>query len=727
MPARQRTVRRAAGSTVTVLDVVFVVDAQSRDPDVAHVRRMEIEAAIDAGASIGLLALQRRDRAPLRGFDPWIRTRIDGGALSWVTLRDQARCRSAVVVDLADFRYLPPAPSALRPDVVLVLPPLRRSPDKVAQGRCAATLRSYFQAPVRFLSIFATPEQMAYWPMVPARRIGEKPRLGPISVGTAAVRYGRRTHPADNPPEENQGIWTPPPWSSLPPHSDPGEDATANAQSCTEGGSDVSDFYVLDGSAAESFAELSRAAALLARGIVVAAPLALEPVLAEGATYPDSDDHAALVSSLSKDHRAYRRHSRAALRAARTRFSTVLWRQRFEGYLPAPCRESQSPPPASPFLGSPSPGRRACVLMISSNGVGLGHLTRLIAVARKLPQHIEPRFLTLSEGAEIAARMGYPVDYLPSFRRLRLEPVSWNRFFARRLVHHVRSFSPSAAIFDGNWPYGGLLDVMTAAPEVRWLWIRRGLWRRGRDLVALEQSRRFDAIFEPRDWSENEDVGPTTSFREDAITVDPPRILDLDGILARENARRHYSVGPDELCVAIQLGPGTNFSFARIRSALLADLAGRARVRVIQLESPISGDDPRTTDRSVQAASEFPSVRFAMAYDLLICGAGYNSFHESFWLGIPTVFVPNEAPDMDDQLLRARFAETTGFSLTLRAHDLRQVGAVLDAALARGFRERASAARRCAPNGAAEIARVVDEIVSSADAGRSLANAINRI
>ena len=42
-----------------------------------------------------------------------------------------------------------------------------------------------------------------------------------------------------------------------------------------------------------------------------------------------------------------------------------------------------------------------------------------------------------------------------------------------------------------------------------------------------------------------------------------------------------------------------------------------------------------------------------------IAAAGYNTFHEQVLGAIPTLFVPNEADEMDLQASRARWAELT--------------------------------------------------------------------
>ena len=53
------------------------------------------------------------------------------------------------------------------------------------------------------------------------------------------------------------------------------------------------------------------------------------------------------------------------------------------------------------------------VVLVSSNGTGMGHLTRLLAYARHL-DGVDVRFLSLSLAAPVVRDMGYPVEYIPS-------------------------------------------------------------------------------------------------------------------------------------------------------------------------------------------------------------------------------------------------------------------------------------------------------------------------
>jgi UDP-N-acetylglucosamine:LPS N-acetylglucosamine transferase len=76
-----------------------------------------------------------------------------------------------------------------------------------------------------------------------------------------------------------------------------------------------------------------------------------------------------------------------------------------------------------------------------------------------------------------------------------------------------------------------------------------------------------------------------------------------------------------------------------------------------------------------------------------VSAAGYNSFHEQIGFGIPTVFLPNGATRLDDQVGRARFAAATGVALTVEDPSTGELEEVLDQAVRPEVR--AGLAHRC--------------------------------
>ena len=108
--------------------------------------------------------------------------------------------------------------------------------------------------------------------------------------------------------------------------------------------------------------------------------------------------------------------------------------------------------------------------------------------------------------------------------------------------------------------------------------------------------------------------------------------------------------------------------------------------------------------RACAISSAFPNARHFRAFDFAISAAGYNSFHELLHHGVPTIFVPNDNQQVDDQRARAAWAESRGAGDLPAARRRERAWpaiwrAMLDPALRRQLARRARAL--CPTNGAA--------------------------
>jgi glycosyl transferase family 28 len=109
-------------------------------------------------------------------------------------------------------------------------------------------------------------------------------------------------------------------------------------------------------------------------------------------------------------------------------------------------------------------------------------------------------------------------------------------------------------------------------------------------------------------------------------------------------------------------------------------------------EFAAAGDEGLTvTDRTLVTRVP-PIVAGRPRTDFAVAGADYASFHELLAAGVPTVFVPDPASALHDQLARARFAAAAGVALCVDRPER------LDEVLAEAARPevRAALAKRCA-------------------------------
>lgn len=300
---------------------------------------------------------------------------------------------------------------------------------------------------------------------------------------------------------------------------------------------------------------------------------------------------------------------------------------------------------------------RTRVLFLSSNGTGLGHLTRSMGIARRLDDSLEPLFLTLSGAAPVVAAQGFDVEYAASYAT----PTAgsdwrWSRRLRGRLRAALREADPKVLVFDGAHPYQALLDAMPATPDAHRVWCRRPMWKPGSNFGALERTRFFDKVLEPGEFAASEDRGATVARQAEAHRVAPIVFCEDAELIPRDQAERELGIEPGAVNVLVQLGQGAEVKAASERC--LRFLAGVDGVRVAALRSAISKMDA-VPEGVVGLDSTYPMSRYLRAFDVTVSAAGYNAYHELIRFGVPSLFVPMKR-QTDDQHARARYAEATG-------------------------------------------------------------------
>ena len=130
---------------------------------------------------------------------------------------------------------------------------------------------------------------------------------------------------------------------------------------------------------------------------------------------------------------------------------------------------------ASRGLPRSIPGSARRVLMVTSNGAGLGHLTRCLALAREFPDEWSVDILTLSTGWRKVMNEGVNLRYFPSKERLGLSHRGWHRRFVRALSTVVDEVNPDVIFFDGVALYRAIYEVPRQR-LVPLVWIVRGGW-----------------------------------------------------------------------------------------------------------------------------------------------------------------------------------------------------------------------------------------------------------
>lgn len=389
------------------------------------------------------------------------------------------------------------------------------------------------------------------------------------------------------------------------------------------------------------------------------------------------------------------------------------------------------------------------VVLATSNGVGMGHLTRQLTVALSAPEVLDPILFSLS-GALPTVRTavadgrlpelhGVRTEYCPSrksgwwpkggaARRLRqAHPAyGWEPYFAQRLRALVAETGARLVLFDGVVPYAGLRDARRALPGTPFVWLRRGMWRAGVGADWLAHAGLFDLVIEPGDFAAAGDRG-LTAGRSDATRVAPISIADA--ITTQDRAEARVALGLDPQRPALLLTPGTG---------ALEDVASPVRVAldVLRRSAPdwqVAVTSPALARHGVGAGDEdlvlltdtYPLARSLAAFDAAVSAAGYNSVHELLGAGIPTVLVPGQALGTDDQPGRAATLAEAGACLTVQPDNPDGMRAALTRLLDPEVADGLSAACHDLPSttGGAKVAELLVDLARMVPAPESLAAA----
>jgi hypothetical protein len=363
-------------------------------------------------------------------------------------------------------------------------------------------------------------------------------------------------------------------------------------------------------------------------------------------------------------------------------------------------------PPAAP-APDPTPGR---TVFLPTNGNGLGHAQRCVRIAARLVRPDRALFLAFPSCLPLVRSCGFPG--LPLVQKSPGHPED----HANDIVNHLRlrrTIRPEDhLVFDGGYVFDSIYRTILET-GCRATWIRRGLWRPGQVASpALDRERAFHRILVPEEaFPElNVDYSSGARVRRVGPVVQPAPPQDRETVRAR--LAEHFGLPFDTLVVTM-LGGGV----AADRSAQLHAVSGllEARPRTLHLvvlwptARLAPGIGAWTNTRLVRTSNALALMRAA---DAVVSAVGYNTFHEVLYNRIPCIFVPQEAPYLDDQERRARAASDRGVAETVLAHELllldRRLTDLLDAGGAATLAG-ALAALDLPPPGTDLAARLIEE------------------
>ncbi|MGV2854629.1 hypothetical protein ACNPON_08510 [Glutamicibacter sp. AGC13] len=292
------------------------------------------------------------------------------------------------------------------------------------------------------------------------------------------------------------------------------------------------------------------------------------------------------------------------------------------------------------------------VLFVTSNGAGMGHITRCLAIASSGRAAFQSSFVTLSTSAEVIGKQGFEYLHFASSGTTGQPARVWNNNFYHFFNQLLRRNKFDAVVFDGTWIYRGLRDVLDNNPDVKLIWLRRGLWKKSASVEQLPEMEAYcTKILTPWDIGQHLDHGALSRVN----TQTPVRgiVLSEGALLSREVALDELELDPSKHYALIQLGAGNINDISETRKKVIEVIQKLSNGLVIPViaSSPLSGQTQ--SEFSLKTIRKYPISPYLLAFDFVVSAAGYNSIHELIRWSIRSLVIPNLDASTDDQKARA--------------------------------------------------------------------------
>jgi UDP:flavonoid glycosyltransferase YjiC (YdhE family) len=265
---------------------------------------------------------------------------------------------------------------------------------------------------------------------------------------------------------------------------------------------------------------------------------------------------------------------------------------------------------------------------------------------------------------------GFPTYHLSGrHKHSKMKANTWNMLVEEMLTLIFETHEPKWFMFDGAFPYRGMLNAIYQQPGMEKYWMRRGSLQK-RKKIPIDSIEFFDHIIHP------EDAVPFTKDELES-TVSTHQVAPISLIMpvemwSREKARRQLGVSMDSKVVYVQLGAGRINDINSEVRIIVDALLEHDDVHVVLGESML-GERLDIALERVDVLRDYPNALYFNAFDAAVQAGGYNSFHEMRMMRLPTMFCPNPETGMDNQLSRCEVAEKEGWGVVVNLKQIEDI------------------------------------------------------
>lgn len=299
------------------------------------------------------------------------------------------------------------------------------------------------------------------------------------------------------------------------------------------------------------------------------------------------------------------------------------------------------------------------ILFMPTNGAGLGHLTRTLAIARRLKKSYpfaEIIFFTTSFALNLIVKEGFLTYYFPSMDLdySDIDQKEVDNAIEDQLLSIINRHKIDTLVFDGVYPYACLMNAIEKS-NVNAIWIQRGMRKEGKSGVVLERENYFNLIIIPGEANLKNNFG----FSKKMKSCPPIVFNDKEELLSKETIIKMWNLDPNKKTVYISLGEGLYEDVNSQISKVIEILKRKEKLQIVLGESVIAYKR-YNVDPDIFILRDYPNAIYFNAFDFAIITGSYNIFHETIYFGIPTIILPTRITGTDDQIARAKIAEKLG-------------------------------------------------------------------
>ncbi|MDD9921781.1 MAG: glycosyltransferase [Boseongicola sp.] len=319
---------------------------------------------------------------------------------------------------------------------------------------------------------------------------------------------------------------------------------------------------------------------------------------------------------------------------------------------------------------TPSDAETATTGFFPTNGNGLGHAQRCALVAEEMDAADRKHFAAFPSCVTLLQRRGFDVTPLAQRSEFLSEPYSNDLMNYIRLRNLLNT--NDKIVFDGGHVFDSVYRVVSEK-RLDAIWVRRGLWQAAQvNPIALERERIFSKIIVPGEAFEelNSDYSQGAHIHHVGPIVNAEGRSKSDGDAIKAKLEETLQSSAKTLVVSM-LGGGVASDRTMQTQVICSQIENRPDCMHVIVAWPNAVIPAGYYGwKNSHVVSTDNALQLALAADLTVSAAGYNSFHEFMYAGVPSIMIPQSAPYLDDQERRAQAAADRGLTALVKDTEL---------------------------------------------------------